>query len=52
VSRDTHSGFSVGLWLVRNLAESMDGSITVIGESGVGSTFTVNLPIKRKEIYE
>jgi two-component system, OmpR family, sensor kinase len=52
VSRDTHSGFGVGLWLVRNLAESMDGSITVIGESGVGSTFTVNLPIKRKEIYE
>ena len=51
VSRDTHSGFGVGLWLVRNLAESMDGSITVIGESGVGSTFTVNLPIKRKEIY-
>jgi two-component system, OmpR family, sensor kinase len=49
VSRDTHSGFGVGLWLVRNLAESMDGSITVIGESGVGSTFTVNLPIKRKE---
>jgi two-component system OmpR family sensor kinase len=52
VSRDTHSGFGVGLWLVRNLAESMDGSITVIGESGVGSTFTVSLPIERKEIYE
>src|SRR6202047_3169968 len=46
VTRDTHSGFGVGLWLVRNLAESMGGSITVIGESGVGSVFTVDLPIK------
>jgi two-component system, OmpR family, sensor kinase len=46
VTRDTHSGFGVGLWLVRNLAESMGGSITVIGESGVGSVFTVNLPLK------
>jgi two-component system, OmpR family, sensor kinase len=52
VGRDTQSGFGVGLWLVRNLAEAMDGSITVIGETGVGSTFTVNLPIKCKEIYE
>jgi len=45
VARDTHSGFGVGLWLVRNLAESMGGSITVVGEAGVGSVFTVVLPI-------
>jgi two-component system OmpR family sensor kinase len=46
VDRDVHSGFGIGLWLVRNLAESMGGSIAVIGEPGVGSTFTVSLPIK------
>jgi signal transduction histidine kinase len=52
VDRGTHSGFGIGLWLVRNLAESMGGSITVLGESGIGSIFTVNLPINRREIYE
>jgi two-component system OmpR family sensor kinase len=47
-----NSGFGIGLWLVRNLAESMGGSITVVGNVGQGSVFTVSLPIKAKEIHE
>jgi signal transduction histidine kinase len=44
-----HSGFGIGLWLVRNLVESMGGSITVLGKPGQGSRFTVSLPLKPRE---
>jgi two-component system, OmpR family, sensor kinase len=40
------SGFGIGLWLTRNLAESMGGSIKVVGEQGAGSCFTVRLPVE------
>jgi two-component system, OmpR family, sensor kinase len=43
------SGFGIGLWLSRNLAELMGGSITIDGESGAGSLFSVYLPIKPQE---
>jgi len=43
------SGFGIGLWLVRNLVESMGGSITVLGKPGQGSRFTVSLPLKPRE---
>jgi two-component system, OmpR family, sensor kinase len=49
VGRAVQSGFGIGLWLVRNLVESMGGSITVIGKPGQGSRFTVTLPIKPRE---
>lgn len=49
VRREGHSGFGIGLWLTRNLAESMGGSITAIGKPGAGSVFTVKLPIKPRE---
>ncbi|MGA7761766.1 MAG: HAMP domain-containing sensor histidine kinase [Candidatus Binataceae bacterium] len=49
VGREVQSGFGIGLWLVRNLVESMGGSITVIGKPGQGSRFTVTLPIKPRE---
>ncbi|MHB8384098.1 MAG: ATP-binding protein [Candidatus Binataceae bacterium] len=52
MNRDVHSGFGIGLWLVRNLAESMGGSITIIGEPGISSIFTVCLPIKPQEVHE
>jgi signal transduction histidine kinase len=42
----TSSGFGIGLWLTRNLAESMGGSISVVGKQGAGSRFTVMLPIQ------
>jgi len=49
VRREGHSGFGIGLWLTRNLTESMGGSITVVGKPGVGSCFTVTLPTKPQE---
>lgn len=49
VRREGHSGFGIGLWLTRNLTESMGGSITVIGKPGAGSIFTVTLPLKPRE---
>ena len=52
VGREARSGFGIGLWLTRNLAESMGGSITVIGRPGVGSLFTVTLPFELGRIDE
>lgn len=49
VDRATHSGFGIGLWLVRNLVETAGGIITVSGKPGQGSIFTVTLPIKPRE---
>lgn len=46
------SGFGIGLWLARNFAELMGGSITVFGEPGVGSLFTVTLPMEEGRIHE
>jgi signal transduction histidine kinase len=45
VGKEVQSGFGIGLWLSRNLAQQMGGSIEVAGESGIGSVFTVTLPI-------
>jgi signal transduction histidine kinase len=42
-------GFGVGLWLTRQLVLAMRGEIAVSGELGLGSTFTVVLPLKRDE---
>jgi two-component system, OmpR family, sensor kinase len=49
VGRQVQSGFGIGLWLSRSYAELMGGSITVFGEPGAGSLFTVSLPIKTGE---
>ncbi len=49
VGRQVQSGFGVGLWLSRSYVELMGGSITVFGEPGAGSLFTVSLPIKAGE---
>lgn len=39
-------GSGIGLALVKELAELMQGSITVQSEPGAGSTFTVELPLR------
>jgi len=49
VGRQVQSGFGVGLWLTRSFVELMGGTITVVGEPGAGSQFTVSLPIKAGE---
>lgn len=41
---ERRSGFGVGLWLVRRLAEMMGGRIAVGDTAGGGAMFTVTLP--------
>jgi signal transduction histidine kinase len=42
-------GSGLGLSLVRHIAEAHGGSVTVESEVGTGSTFTIHLPLKRRE---
>lgn len=39
------TGFGVGLWLVRRLAEAMGGDVALDSRPGEGATFTVTLPL-------
>ena len=52
VGRQVQSGFGIGLWLSRSYVELMGGSITVFGEPGAGSIFTVSLPLGSEENHE
>jgi signal transduction histidine kinase len=40
------SGTGLGLYISRQIAEQHGGSISVSSEPGVGSTFTVRLPLR------
>lgn len=40
-------GTGIGLSLVKTLVESLDGKIAVDSEMGLGSTFTVTLPVRK-----
>jgi two-component system OmpR family sensor kinase len=41
---DRHGGFGVGLWVVCQLAEAMNGGVTIEDAPGGGALFTVILP--------
>ena len=42
---DHFGGFGVGLWVVRQLCQGLDGSLRVDTSPGQGSTFSVALPL-------
>jgi signal transduction histidine kinase len=44
VSRNDYGGFGLGLWMVRRLAEALNGVARVESSPGMGSTFTIELP--------
>ena len=39
-------GFGVGLWIVQQLCQGMEGSVRVDSTPGQGSTFSVTLPLQ------
>jgi signal transduction histidine kinase len=41
-------GTGLGLPLARNMAQAMGGSITVVSKLGVGSVFTLHLPLRKR----
>jgi signal transduction histidine kinase len=45
----SYGGSGLGLAIVRNLCRMMDGSVRVISTPGLGSTFTVTLPLRPVE---
>lgn len=45
-------GFGVGLWIVRQLAQSMGGEIAVDSKAGMGTTFSVTLPLHTKASHD
>lgn len=48
--KSTRGGSKLGLSVVKRLVDHMNGAISVASVPGVGSTFTVELPLKRDSI--
>jgi two-component system, OmpR family, sensor kinase len=46
------SGFGVGLWIVRQLCQAMEGSVRVDSTPGQGSTFSVALPLQSPKDFK
>jgi signal transduction histidine kinase len=49
VTRDSHGGFGVGLWIVSQFVVEMGGRIGVDSRPGRGAAFTVSLPLAPEE---
>ena len=46
VSAEHYGGFGLGLWIAKQFAEAMGGTITVESAPGEGACFTVRLPMQ------
>ncbi|MFT9495465.1 sensor histidine kinase [Anaerosolibacter sp.] len=44
-----HEGSGIGLSLVKSLVEMHGGTITFVSKEGIGTSFVINLPIKKVE---
>jgi signal transduction histidine kinase len=42
-----HTGFGIGLWLVKRNVDAMGGSIALVSQVGAGTTITVTIPRSR-----
>jgi signal transduction histidine kinase len=45
VSRTHYGGLGLGLWIARQIAQSLGGSVTVESDVGKGARFTLQLPL-------
>lgn len=48
-TKENRNGCGLGLYIVYNEISKLNGKITVMSEVGVGTTFTILLPVKRGE---
>ena len=46
VSERHYGGFGLGLWICKQIVESLGGDIRVDSQAGQGATFTVSLPLQ------
>jgi signal transduction histidine kinase len=49
VSERNYGGFGLGLWIVRRVVEAHGGKVSFESRSGEGSTFVVDLPVRKNE---
>lgn len=50
--RNEYAGTGIGLALCRKIADRHGGTIEALGQPGVGSTFTVVLPVKQRQAHQ
>jgi PAS domain S-box-containing protein len=50
VSATNYGGFGLGLWLVREVARALEGSVRVDSRPGAGARFTVDLPRRPRKL--